>query len=82
MPRTPNLASGSTQSQALREGTVLLGCPLVHRVTQGTVHTLWVGLGPDTMVMQLVVCWSRNKRMTTGILLLFTPGSCKATELA
>ena len=51
MPRTPNLASGSTQSQALGEGTVLLGCPLVHRVTQGTVHTLWDGLGPDTMVL-------------------------------
>ena len=51
MPRAPNLASGSTQSQALREGTVLLCCPLVHRVTQGTVHTLWVGLGPDTMVL-------------------------------
>ena len=36
--------------QALREGTVLLGCPLVHRVTQGTVHTLWVELGQDTIV--------------------------------
>ena len=30
---------------------MLPGCPLVHRVTQGTVHTLWVELGPDTTVL-------------------------------
>ena len=37
---------------------------------------------PTHLIMQLVACWSRDKRMTIGILLLFTPGSYKAPELA